>query len=173
MSNSSTSASSTISFLRFADRPPVTLKLHPTVADPPPILFSFRYCNVCLSGFDLTECFDDCSVQSERLYKLEDKLKRLVGIIRLLSSRSKDDQYSIKEGRHCHIVESERFYRCGLADIIEYFPDDTVFFQMGADIAKVSERIFGFFEKKSNVFQVCIIDLYHKIYSKNTRKIRR
>lgn len=159
-----TSASSITRFLRLGDQPPITRKISPETANLPKILFSFKYYNVGLSGFNLREDVGFFNNRAKRIKELEIKIEKLVGVFHLLSSKSKECSDTIGEKSHCHTVGNEKLNACGLKDMVNYFPDK-VFFQMGIDETSKAERIFGFFEKGNDyIFQVTVIDLDHKVY---------
>ncbi|MBQ6450001.1 hypothetical protein IJJ08_03825 [bacterium] len=118
--------------------------------------FSFANLNVAYEGFDLRHDQDKCPDQ-------EVKIDRLVNAFELLSQRSIG--LIAKGENHCHPIEREKLVGCGMKSLVDFYPNET-FYQLGSNYYARPERIIGYYDRKTNIFQVCIIDLHHQVYPK-------
>ncbi len=118
------------------------------------ISFSFKNLNIAYEGFDLNDDKKICPNPGA-------KINRLIGVFDILSARSKGC-ISI-DNTYCHYIENNKLISCGMQALIEVFPN-VKFFQIGPNYSGRPERVVGFYEKDSNIFQVCLIDLHHKVY---------
>lgn len=96
--------------------------------------------------------------------------KGLVAIFEILIRWSAQNIPSIDtEKDHSHDIEPFKLIENGLDDLVDKFSGKK-FFQFG--LSGQSERLVGFFnDEKSNIFEVCLLDLNHAIYAKDKKRV--
>lgn len=124
--------------------PQHTNQINPRVAFEEEILFSFKYLNTDRSPFG-------CGTgDGAKLLVVFDNLKKHSGYTRLnLSSR-----------KQFHSIPDDQIKRFSLEDLVTL--SKSKLYQLGSQ--QQAERLIGYFDSiKSNVLQVCFLDLEHKL----------
>lgn len=120
--------------------------IRPSFANQKPIIFGFQYLDLERGKF---KCSDKHGAS-------------LLVILRCLETFSKYNQIQMGQTKNYHLLDDACIKSHGLED----FRDRAVskkLHQMGKK--HTSERIIGFFNSEpNNLFEVCILDLDHKVY---------
>ncbi len=127
------------------------------------MVFSFRY---LVTNYSMFATLPEIGSDNRRKKKLYDSLIAVFNVFRALSCRAaieiESESSSYSRCHYVHKHDDKRLKSLGL-DILKDFMNQNLF-QLGINDDK--ERVIGFFAKdKSNLFEVCFLDLNHDAYS--------